>query len=120
MYQSKLYSLYKTLDKKALRRILTEPKNAIVKQFHRLFEMEGVELDFRDDALRAVAHKAMERKTGARGLRSIMEEILLNTMFELPGLENVDEVVVNEEAVSKESEPLMIYSDRKEEPASAS
>ena len=108
------------LDESALITILTEPKNALTKQYQRLFEMEDVALTFTDGALSAISKKAIERKTGARGLRSIMEEILLNTMFELPGLENVDEVVVNEEAVSKESEPLMIYSDRKEEPASAS
>jgi len=108
------------LDEEALVTILSEPKNALTKQYQRLFAMEDVTLTFTDGALRAIAKKAIERKTGARGLRSIMEEILLNTMFELPGMENVEEVVVNEEAVNKESEPLLIYSDRKEEPASAS
>ena len=108
------------LDEDALVTILSEPKNALTKQYQRLFHMEEVALTFTDGALRAIAQKAIERKTGARGLRSIMEEILLDTMFELPGMENVEEVVVNEEAISRESDPLLIYSDRQEEPASAS
>jgi len=108
------------LDEEALVTILSEPKNALTKQYQRLFSMEDVTLTFTDGALKAISKKAIERKTGARGLRSIMEEILLNTMYELPGLENVEEVVVNEEAVNRESEPLLIYSERKEEPASAS
>ncbi len=108
------------LDADALVTILTEPKNALVKQYQRLFELEDATLTFTEDALNAIAKKAIERKTGARGLRSIMEDILLDTMFDLPGLDSVDEVVVNEEAVSAEAKPLMIHSDTKKEPASAS
>jgi len=100
------------LDEAALVTILTTPKNALVKQYQRLFEIEDVKLSFTDDALVAIAKRAVARKTGARGLRSIMEDILLETMFELPGLEGVAEVVVNEEAVTTpEAEPLLIYSD---------
>ncbi|MEM1274515.1 MAG: ATP-dependent Clp protease ATP-binding subunit ClpX [Pseudomonadota bacterium] len=108
------------LDEDALVTILTAPKNALVKQYQRLFELEDAKLTFTDDALTAIANRAIERKTGARGLRSIMEDILLETMFDLPGTENVDEVVVNEEAVNSDKAPLLIYSDRKDEPASAS
>jgi ATP-dependent Clp protease ATP-binding subunit ClpX len=108
------------LDEDALVTILTEPKNALVKQYQRLFELEDTQLTFTDDALLAIAKKAIERKTGARGLRSIMENILLDTMFELPGLESVEEVVVNEESVNSEGKPLMIHADSKREPASAS
>ena len=108
------------LDEDALVTILTEPKNALVKQYQRLFELEDAQLSFTDDALSAIAKKAIERKTGARGLRSIMENILLDTMFDLPGLESVEEVVVNEEAVSSDAKPLMIHSDAQKEPASAS
>ena len=96
------------LDEDALVTILTEPKNALVKQYQRLFEIEGVTLTFKDEALRAIAKRAILRKTGARGLRSIMEDILLDTMFELPGMRNVEEVVVNEEAVNSDKRPLMI------------
>ena len=108
------------LDQDALVTILTEPKNALVKQYQRLFELEEVTLTFTDDALKAIAHRAIERKTGARGLRSIMEDILLDTMFDLPGMEGVDEVVVNEEAVGPDALPLLIYSDKGGEEASAS
>ncbi|MBY6046553.1 ATP-dependent Clp protease ATP-binding subunit ClpX [Vannielia litorea] len=108
------------LDEDALVTILTEPKNALVKQYQRLFELEDTELTFTDDALRAIAKRAIERKTGARGLRSIMEDILLDTMFDLPGMSEVDEVVVNEEAVTSDAQPLFIYSeDSKAENASA-
>ena len=108
------------LDEDALVTILTEPKNALVKQYQRLFELEDTQLTFTDDALQAIAKRAIERKTGARGLRSILEDILLDTMFELPGLETVSEVVVNEEAVSSEAKPLMIHADSEsKEPASA-
>jgi len=100
------------LDEEALVSILTEPKNALVKQYQRLFEIEGVELSFTDDSLKAIAKRAIKRKTGARGLRSIMEDILLDTMFELPGLTSVEEVVVNEEAVNGGTRPLLIHSDR--------
>ena len=107
------------LDEEALVTILTQPKNALVKQYQRLFELEDTALSFTDEALQAIAKRAIERKTGARGLRSILEDILLNTMFDLPGQDEVQEVVVNEEAVSAEAAPLMIYSDTKKEPASA-
>ncbi len=107
------------LDKDALVTILTEPKNALVKQYQRLFELEDTKLNFTDDALNAIAKRAIERKTGARGLRSILEEILLDTMFDLPGLDEVTEVVVNEEAVSSESKPLMIYAENQKEDQSA-
>ena len=100
------------LDESALVTILTKPKNALIKQYQYLFEMEGVELTFTDDALKAISKRAIERKTGARGLRSILEDILLNTMFDLPSLTGVDEVVVNEEAVSSEVAPLLIYSEQ--------
>ncbi|HCH24822.1 MAG TPA: ATP-dependent Clp protease ATP-binding subunit ClpX [Oceanospirillaceae bacterium] len=97
------------LDEEALIQILTEPKNSLTKQYDKLFEMEGVEIDFREDALRAVARKAMERKTGARGLRSIMESVLLPAMYELPDLADVEKVVVDENAINGTSEPLIIH-----------
>jgi ATP-dependent Clp protease ATP-binding subunit ClpX len=99
------------LDEAALVKILTEPKNALVKQYQRLFEIEDTKLNFTEDALRAIAKRAIERKTGARGLRSIMEDILLDSMFDLPGLASVREVVVNEEAVTPGGKPLMIHAD---------
>ncbi|WP_160004702.1 ATP-dependent Clp protease ATP-binding subunit ClpX [Rhizobium sp. 18055] len=108
------------LDEDALIQILSEPKNALIKQYQRLFEMEDVELTFHEDALREIAKKAITRKTGARGLRSIMEKILLDTMFELPTLEGVREVVISDEVVSGSSRPLYIYADRQEEKANAS
>ena len=101
------------LDEEALVKILTEPKNALVKQYKRLFEMENVDLTFTDDALSAVAKKAITRKTGARGLRSILEGILLETMFELPTFEGVEEVVVNAEVIEGKAQPLLIYSESK-------
>jgi len=107
------------LDEDALVTILTEPKNALVKQYQRLFELEDVQLTFTDDALTAIAKRAIQRKTGARGLRSILEDILLDTMFELPSLTDVQEVVVNEEAVTSDAKPLLIYSDKKKEGANA-
>jgi len=97
------------LDSAALIQILTQPKNAITKQYQRLFEMENCELEFREDSLEAVAEKAMERKTGARGLRSILESALLDTMYDLPSMENVQKIVVDENTIKGESEPLMIY-----------
>ncbi|MGR3659605.1 MAG: ATP-dependent Clp protease ATP-binding subunit ClpX [Paracoccaceae bacterium] len=108
------------LDEDALVTILTQPKNALVKQYQRLFELEGAELKFTDDSLNAIAKRAIGRKTGARGLRSILESILLNTMFDLPGLDSVTEVVVNEEAVISDAEPLLIHADKPKEKASAS
>jgi len=97
------------LDDEALVKILTEPKNAITKQFRRLFDMEGVELEFRPDALTAVAKKALSRKTGARGLRTILEQVLLDTMFDLPSLEHVSKVVVDEAVINGQAEPYLIY-----------
>ncbi len=97
------------LDEDALMQILTEPKNAITKQYTRLFEMEGCELEFRDDALRAVALKAMERKTGARGLRSILEHVLLDTMYDLPSMDDVSKVVIDESVIAEDSKPLLIF-----------
>ena len=109
------------LDKDALVTILTQPKNALIKQYQRLFEIEDTKLTFTEDALEAIAEKAIERKTGARGLRSILENTLLDTMFELPGMEEVSEVVINDEVItSTEAKPLMIYADKRKEPASAS
>jgi ATP-dependent Clp protease ATP-binding subunit ClpX len=101
------------LDEGALIQILTEPKNALVKQYERLFEMENVKLTFSEEALRGIARKAIERKTGARGLRSIMEAILLDTMFDLPTLEGVEEVVISGEVVEGKARPLYIYAERK-------
>jgi ATP-dependent Clp protease ATP-binding subunit ClpX len=107
------------LDEASLIKILTEPKNAITKQFGKLFEMEGCELEIRDDALSAVACKAMERKTGARGLRSIIEHVLLDTMYDLPSMDNVAKVVVDEGVINSDSDPLMIYSSNDKGQASA-
>jgi ATP-dependent Clp protease ATP-binding subunit ClpX len=97
------------LDEDALIQILTEPKNAITKQYQRLFDMENCELEFREDALRAVARKAMERKSGARGLRSILEHALLETMYDLPSEDDVQKVIVDENVIKGESEPLKMY-----------
>jgi len=97
------------LDEEALVQILTEPKNALTKQYQKLFDMEGVELDFREEALRAVARKAMIRKTGARGLRSIMEATLLDTMYQIPSEHDVTKVVIDESVISGDSEPFKIY-----------
>jgi ATP-dependent Clp protease ATP-binding subunit ClpX len=97
------------LDSDALVRILTEPKNSLTKQYGKLFEMDGVEVDFRDDALRAVAKRAMERKTGARGLRSILENVLLDIMYRLPSEAGVSKIVIDESVIQGESEPMMIY-----------
>lgn len=107
------------LDQEALVRILKEPKNSLVKQYSKLFEMEGSEVDFRDDALEAVANKAMERKTGARGLRSIMENVLLDTMYKIPSEDNVVKVVVDESVIKGESAPLLVYGNNEAEQAKA-
>jgi ATP-dependent Clp protease ATP-binding subunit ClpX len=107
------------LDEGALVEILTRPKNALVKQYERLYEMENVRLQFTDDALSAVAKKAIDRKTGARGLRSILEEILLDSMFDLPSLEGVEEIVINNKVVEGTSQPLYIYADRREDVGSS-
>lgn len=99
------------LDADALVQILVEPKNALVKQYQRLFAMEGVDLELRPAALQAVARKALKRKTGARGLRSILEQTLLDIMFDLPSLQNVQKVVVDENAIEGEGKPLVIYAE---------
>jgi ATP-dependent Clp protease ATP-binding subunit ClpX len=106
------------LDESALIQILQEPKNALTKQFVALFDMEDVELEFREDALRAIAKKAMDRKTGARGLRSIVESVLLDTMYELPSMENVSKIVVDETTIRGESKPLVIYDSKQNQAAS--
>ena len=97
------------LDEDALVQILTEPKNALTKQYQKLFEMEGCELEFREDALRSVAKKAMERKTGARGLRSILEHVLLDTMYDLPSIDNLEKVVIDDSVIDSEGSPILIY-----------
>lgn len=107
------------LDEAALVQILSEPKNALVKQYQRLFEMEDVKLTITNEAMKAIARKAIERKTGARGLRSIMEAILLDTMFELPSMKGVEEIVIGPEVVEKGARPLRIYSERAEEKGSS-
>jgi len=101
------------LDNDALVDILTKPKNALVKQYQRLFEMENVNLEFREEALQAIAQKAIERKTGARGLRSIMEGILLDSMFDLPSMEDVEEIIINGEVVENGALPIMVHADRR-------
>jgi len=103
------------LDSDALIQILTKPKNALIKQYQRLFEMEGVELTFSDDALASIAQRAIERKTGARGLRSILESILLDTMFDLPGMDSVEQVVVNKETVDGANPPVYVHAERRPE-----
>ena len=97
------------LSEEALVRILSEPRNALVKQYKKLFEMEGCELDVREEALHVIARKAMERKTGARGLRTILEHVLLDTMYELPSAENVTKVVVDEQVINGDTPPFMVY-----------
>lgn len=108
------------LDEEALMQILTEPKNAVTRQFGKLFELEGCELEFREEALRAVARKAMERKTGARGLRTILEHVLLDTMYDLPGMQNVSKVVIDEATIKGESKPYFIYKQHAEQRRAAS
>ena len=110
-----VFATLNDLDKDALVTILTTPKNALVKQYQRLFGMEDVSLTFLDNALEAIAEKAVERKTGARGLRSILEDILLDTMFELPNLDGVEEVVINREVTQDGARPLYIYADRRDD-----
>jgi ATP-dependent Clp protease ATP-binding subunit ClpX len=102
------------LDEVALKRILTEPKNALTKQYKRLFELEDVEIEFRDDAISAAAIRAVKRKTGARGLRSIMEHALLDTMFNLPGMKNVAKVVVDKDVIEGKKSPLLVLNNKKE------
>jgi len=107
-------STLKELDEEALVKILTQPKNALTKQFKRLFEMEGVELDIREEALHEIAKKAMERKTGARGLRSIIERILMETMYKVPSETNLQKVVMDASVIQGENEPLMVYESTEE------
>ena len=107
------------LEADALVEILVKPKNALVKQYEKLFEMEGVTLAFAEDALRGIAHKAIARKTGARGLRSILESILLDPMFDLPSYDGVEEVVINREVVEGRARPLLTYADRREDASSS-
>ncbi|AIF48379.1 ATP-dependent Clp protease ATP-binding subunit ClpX [Dyella japonica] len=107
------------LDEPALVKILTEPKNAVTKQFKKLFEMEGVELEFRPEALQAIARKALKRKTGARGLRTILEQVLLDTMYELPSLEHVSKVVVDDAVIEGQAEPYLIYRGNLKQPRAA-
>lgn len=108
------------LDADALVRILTEPKNSLTKQYSKLFEMEGVEVDFREDGLRAVAERAMERKTGARGLRSILEGVLLESMYNIPSRDDVSKVVIDESVIRGDSEPLLVYQSKEPAPRTAS
>ena len=107
------------LDEDALVQILTEPKNSLTKQYQKMFEMEEATIEFREDALRAIAHKAMERKTGARGLRSIIENVLLDTMFDLPSTDNVSKVVIDENVVKGENAPILIYQDQANDSAAS-
>ncbi|MCB1733501.1 MAG: ATP-dependent Clp protease ATP-binding subunit ClpX, partial [Halieaceae bacterium] len=100
------------LDEAALMEILVEPKNALIKQYQKLFAMEGAELEVRPQALQAIARRALKRKTGARGLRSILESVLLDTMYELPNMENVTKVVVDEGMIEGSSKPILIYADQ--------
>jgi ATP-dependent Clp protease ATP-binding subunit ClpX len=100
------------LDESALMQILTEPKNALLKQYHRMFLMEGVELEIRPEALRALSRQALARRTGARGLRSIMEHVLLDIMYDLPSMNNVEKVVVDEGMIAGDAKPILIYSDQ--------
>ncbi|MES3006355.1 MAG: ATP-dependent Clp protease ATP-binding subunit ClpX [Pseudomonadota bacterium] len=102
------------LDLDALVRIIKEPRNSLIKQYQKLFEMEGVEIQFRDEALKSVAQKAKERKTGARGLRSIMESVLLDTMYKIPSMENVSKVIIDAAVINGESEPLLVYENREQ------
>ncbi len=107
------------LDLDALVRILKEPRNALIKQYQKLFEMEGVDIQFRDEALKAVAQKAKERKTGARGLRSIMESVLLDTMYKIPSMEKVSKVIIDSAVINGESEPLLVYENREQQSRTA-
>ena len=105
-----IVSTLEDLDEESLVKILVEPKNSLSKQYFKLFEIEGVKLTFTKDALKAIAQKAILRKTGARGLRSIIEEVLLETMFDLPSIEGVEEVILNKEVINGKIKPLLIYS----------
>ena len=99
------------LDEAALIQILVEPKNALIKQYQKMFRMESVELEVREPALRAIARKALARKTGARGLRSILEQVLLDVMYDLPSLSNLSRVVVDESTIANDGKPLLMFAD---------
>jgi len=99
------------LDEIALIQILVEPKNALIKQYQKMFRMEGVELEIREAALRAIARKALARKTGARGLRSIIEQVLLDVMYDLPSLSNLSRVIVDESTIANDGKPLLMFAD---------
>ncbi|HCP19280.1 MAG TPA: ATP-dependent Clp protease ATP-binding subunit ClpX, partial [Alphaproteobacteria bacterium] len=101
------------LDKTALIRILTEPRNALIKQYQSLFNMDNVNLEFRDDALDAIAEKAIERKTGARGLRAIVEQVLMDTMFDIPTKEGIKDVIVGRDVIEKNKQPILVHADIK-------
>ena len=103
------------LDEKSLIKILQEPKNSLIKQYQELFKLEGVKLNFKENAIKEVAVKAIKKKTGARGLRSILENVLLKTMFEIPSLENVSEVIVDISSVKGESQPIIVHSKNKQD-----
>ena len=107
------------LDLDALIRIIREPKNSLTKQYIKLFEMEGVDIQFREDALTAIARRAQERKTGARGLRSIMEVVLLDTMYKIPSLQNVSKVIIDAAVIEGDSEPLLMYENIEQQSKSA-
>ena len=103
------------LDENSLIKILKEPKNSLIKQYQELFKLEGVKLNFKDNAIKEVAVKAIKKKTGARGLRSILENVLLKTMFEIPSLENVSEVIVDVSSVKGETQPIIVHSKNKQD-----
>ena len=105
-------AILEELDEEALVKILTEPKNALIKQYTKLFEIEEVNVEFTPEAIKAAAHRAVKRKTGARGLRSILENALLNIMFEAPSIENVEKVVIDEAAINGKEEPLIVLKDQ--------
>jgi ATP-dependent Clp protease ATP-binding subunit ClpX len=107
------------LDRDALVNILVEPKNSLIKQYEAMFEMEGVELDIRRDALETIAERALERKTGARGLRSIIENVLLETMYSIPSMDNVYKVVIDSAVIRGESEPLLVYENKEQQKAAS-
>jgi len=104
-----VHAVLEELDEESLMRILLEPKNALVKQYQKLIAFEGVELEFREDALKAIAHKAKDRKTGARGLRSIIERALLDTMYELPSLDGVKKIIIDKSVIKEGTRPLFVY-----------
>ena len=104
------------LDEKALVKILLEPKNSLIKQYQELFKLEGVRLTFKDESVKEIAKKAMSKKTGARGLRSILESTLLKTMFDLPGENNIEEVIIDTGAINGVSEPIIVHSKNKNKP----